>query len=79
MFGIACGAGAYEGKCDEREVLAIEQFAEKFGLLFQLRDDLLDFAVTNDLSGKRFIMIFGPDIIRFRLFTHFRMSGMVLN
>ncbi len=52
MFGIACGAGAYEGKCDEREVLAIEQFAEKFGLLFQLRDDLLDFAVTNDLSGK---------------------------
>lgn len=51
MFSIACGAGAYEGKCRENEILAAEQFAEKFGLLFQLRDDLLDFT-EEDLIKK---------------------------
>ena len=49
MFSIACGSGAYEGKCKDSEVLAAERFAEKFGLLFQLRDDLLDFVSTDDL------------------------------
>lgn len=52
MFSIACGAGAWEGQCSEREILAAEQFAEKFGLLFQLRDDLLDFAAANDTAKK---------------------------
>lgn len=52
MFAIACGSGAYEGKCNDDEVLAAEQFAEKFGLLFQLRDDLLDFVFTDALTGK---------------------------
>ena len=52
MFSIACGSGAYEGKCKDSEVLAAERFAEKFGLLFQLRDDLLDFVSTDDLAKK---------------------------
>lgn len=52
MFSIACGLGAYEGKCKESEVLAAEQFAEKFGLIFQLRDDLLDFVFTDNLAMK---------------------------
>lgn len=52
MFSVACGAGAYEGKCNDSEILAAEQFAEKFGLVFQLRDDLLDFLSTDELSKK---------------------------
>lgn len=32
--------------------MAAERFAEKFGLLFQLRDDLLDFVSTDDLAKK---------------------------
>ncbi len=52
MFDIACRAGAYEGKCNDGELLAIGKFAEKFGLLFQLRDDLLDFLSTDELSKK---------------------------
>lgn len=52
MFGIACGAGAYEGKCNNSERKALENYAESFGLLFQLRDDLMDFISTGDLSLK---------------------------
>lgn len=52
MFDIACRAGAYEGKCNDGELLAIGKFAEKFGLVFQLRDDLLDFLSTDELSQK---------------------------
>lgn len=52
MFSIACGTGAYEGKCNDSERLAVERYAEKFGLIFQLRDDLMDFLPTDDLSKK---------------------------
>lgn len=52
MFSIACGTGAYEGKCNDSEILAAERYAEKFGLIFQLRDDLMDFLPTDDLSEK---------------------------
>lgn len=52
MFCIACGTGAYEGKCNDSEILAVKRYAEKFGLVFQLRDDLMDFLPTDDLSKK---------------------------
>lgn len=52
MFCIACGTGAYEGRCNDSEILAVERYAEKFGLIFQLRDDLMDFLPTDDLSEK---------------------------
>ena len=52
MFAIACVAGAYEGKCTRREKAAVEKFAEYFGLLFQLRDDLMDFIATDEESKK---------------------------
>ncbi len=52
MFSIACETGAYEGKCNDSEILAVERYAEKFGLVFQLRDDLMDFLPTDDLSEK---------------------------
>jgi len=52
MFDIACRAGAYEGRCNDSELLAVGNFAEKLGLVFQLRDDLLDFLSTDELSKK---------------------------
>lgn len=52
MFCIACESGAYEGKCNEGERSAIKRYAEKFGLIFQLRDDLLDFMPTEEISKK---------------------------
>ena len=52
MFCIASEAGAYEGKCSDNEISAIKRYAENFGLIFQLRDDLMDFLPTGDLSGK---------------------------
>ena len=52
MFSIACNAGAYEGKCTKEERRAIDDFATNFGILFQIRDDLMDFVSTNELSLK---------------------------
>lgn len=52
MFSIACDAGAYEGKCNKKEREAVDSFARNFGLLFQMRDDLIDFVATDALSLK---------------------------
>ena len=52
MFGIACGAGAYEGGCNEKERKAVDAFSKYFGLLFQMRDDLMDFVCIHDVSLK---------------------------
>lgn len=52
MFSIACGTGAYEGKCDSHERKAVEEFARYFGLLFQIRDDLMDFISNEQFSLK---------------------------
>lgn len=52
MFCIACDAGAYEGKCNAAERKAVDDFARNFGLLFQVRDDLMDFVSTDQLSLK---------------------------
>lgn len=52
MFSIACDAGAYEGKCSKKERQAVDNFAKNFGLLFQMRDDLMDFVSTSELSLK---------------------------
>lgn len=52
MFCIACGTGAYEGKCNDNEISAAERYAKNFGLVFQLRDDLQDFSSTDEISKK---------------------------
>ena len=59
MFSIACEAGAYEGKCDPNEIEAIDEFATNLGLLFQIRDDLMDFVSCDGLSLKTIHNDFG--------------------
>ena len=46
-FMAACRMGAMESGCDAATVRTLELFGECLGILFQLRDDLLDF--TSDL------------------------------
>lgn len=52
MFRIACVSGAYIGGCDETERYAVGEYAANFGLLFQMRDDLMDFVSTKKVSLK---------------------------
>jgi len=52
LFQIACVAGANEGKCNVIEQKAVLDYAKEIGILFQLRDDLLDFVVKDDTSKK---------------------------
>ncbi|MBR5712271.1 MAG: polyprenyl synthetase family protein [Lachnospiraceae bacterium] len=52
MFRIACVSGAHVGGCDETERYAVGEYATYFGLLFQMRDDLMDFVSTNKVSLK---------------------------
>lgn len=52
LFQIACVAGASEGKCNALEQKAILEYAKYIGILFQLRDDLLDFVIKDDTSEK---------------------------
>ena len=52
MFAMACVSGAHEGKCNDKECQAVDRFAENFGLLFQVRDDYMDFVSTLNKSKK---------------------------
>lgn len=52
LFVIACGAGAEITGCAPETVTVMEQIGERLGMLFQVRDDLLDFTAREDTLGK---------------------------
>lgn len=52
LFMAACRIGATESGCGEKTVRALVRFGECLGLLFQLRDDLLDFSSDMQTMGK---------------------------
>lgn len=52
LFMAACRIGAMESGCDAATVRTLELFGEQLGLLFQLRDDLLDFTSDVLAIGK---------------------------
>jgi len=45
-------AGAIIGSADEAEFAAIERFADRLGLLFQITDDVLDATKSSEVLGK---------------------------
>jgi geranylgeranyl diphosphate synthase type II len=45
-------AGAVLGGADEEELKALERYAEKVGLAFQIEDDVLDVISTQEVLGK---------------------------
>lgn len=53
LFKCACAMGAAEGGCCDEVIETLEQFGECLGVMFQLRDDLLDFTSTRQEAGKQ--------------------------
>lgn len=52
LFMAACKIGAEESGCDQDTVHTMEKFGEALGIMFQLRDDLLDFTSNEAEMGK---------------------------
>lgn len=52
LFKAACHIGAAESGCSDEFVKKLETFGENLGMMFQLRDDLLDFISDKTETGK---------------------------
>lgn len=52
LFKFSLVSGAILGGADEKQIEEIEKFGEKFGLAFQIKDDILDVTSTTDVMGK---------------------------
>ena len=52
LFRTACMLGAMEAGCDKETVEKLGQFGEYFGIMFQFRDDVLDYTATQKEAGK---------------------------
>lgn len=52
LFKNACAVGAAEAGCSEEVIETLGRFGEYLGIMFQLRDDLLDFTSTEQKAGK---------------------------
>ncbi len=52
LFKFSLAAGAIIGGADYRQIEAVKLFGEKFGLAFQIKDDILDFTSTSEIMGK---------------------------
>ena len=52
LFRAAVRAGAILGGASEKEIEALTVYAEKFGLAFQITDDILDVIGTAEAIGK---------------------------
>ena len=39
-------------KADEKQMELLDQFGEKYGIIFQIRDDIFDFISTSSKIGK---------------------------
>jgi len=52
LFQCACAAGAAEAGCSDEVVEVLARFGRCLGIMFQLRDDLLDFLSSKQDMGK---------------------------
>lgn len=52
LFQTCCAIGATESGCTEGTATLLASFGECLGFMFQMRDDLLDFAPDSKLIGK---------------------------
>jgi len=58
LFGAASASGAYIAKCSQADIRNLARFGFNFGMAFQIRDDLNDFLIKEQITGKPF----GKDI-----------------
>jgi octaprenyl-diphosphate synthase len=52
LFGACCGLGALLGGAKRRDIEAMSEFGQEFGLAFQITDDILDYTADEDVFGK---------------------------
>lgn len=52
LIAASCRMGALTARLDERETAALTEFGRCFGILYQLRDDILDVVATENELGK---------------------------
>jgi heptaprenyl diphosphate synthase len=52
LMATSCRIGALTGGAPEREVMAFTTFGQRFGMVFQLRDDIRDVTATDEELGK---------------------------
>ncbi len=52
LFKYSLVAGAILGGADEKQINIMKQFGDKFGLAFQIKDDILDVTSTTEIMGK---------------------------
>jgi len=52
LMATSCRIGALTGEATRPEVEALTEFGRNFGMVFQLRDDILDVVATNGELGK---------------------------
>ncbi len=62
LFMAACHIGAEESGCNSEVVRQLEHFGECFGIMFQLRDDLLDYTSDKKIIGKEVMKDFREGI-----------------
>ncbi|MEI3266097.1 MAG: polyprenyl synthetase family protein [Frisingicoccus sp.] len=53
LFSTACELGAIEAGCSEDIAGKLKRFGEYLGIMFQFRDDLLDFTSSEVAEGKK--------------------------
>ena len=63
IFEMACCLGCMESGCDETLTKNLTAIGKKLGLLFQIRDDLLDFTLSDAVDGKPSHMDFREGIL----------------
>jgi heptaprenyl diphosphate synthase len=52
LMAASCRIGALTGQASRAEIDALSEFGTNFGMVFQLRDDILDVVATNGELGK---------------------------
>ena len=62
LFELALKTGAYAGGCDSHLTGILQEIGKKMGLLFQIRDDLLDICPDQGKIGKPLFMDFREGI-----------------
>ncbi len=78
LFKCSLLLGAIIGGACESELQAVKEFGDKFGLAFQIKDDILDFTSTTEIMGKTvgkdensnkstYVTIFGLDSAKEKL------------